>query len=252
MSNPKDLKQKLIRISSRDREDKTSGTSTFSITYDNETDLQKVYSVIVKHVSFTNTFYNMKFPETIEYKYQSGTYVHVIPADVQWTIYELLDWVNSEGAWSASHNWTYDPTLNKVLVITDSLTNLQILGGVVCEKLGLEPQTTAQTSNFYGQNQVNLAGIQHVFVHSPQCTNGTNMIKGGVNTKAMDCLIMVPNDVPFGSVKHYETNHSDLDVVNFGASINLQRITVSLKDGAGNLLDTSNHEVDIILKVLFY
>ena len=78
------------------------------------------------------------------------------------------------------------------------------------------------------------------------------MIKGGVNTKAMDCLIMVPNDVPFGSVKHYETNHSDLDVVNFGASINLQRITVSLKDGAGNLLDTSNHEVDIILKVLFY
>ena len=251
MSNPKDLKQKLIRISSRDRDDKTSGTSTFSITYDNETDLQKVYSVIVKHVSFTNTFYNMN-NDRIDIIYNGTNNTSVAISGIQYTVYDVLDAINSAGPWPTSHNWTYDPQLNKIKVIADASHTIQILGGSLADKLGLVAQTVAQTNDFFGTYQVNLAGIQHVFVHSPQCSNGTNMIKGGVNTKAMDCLIMVPNDVPFGSVKHYETNHSDLDVVNFGASINLQRITVSLKDGAGNLLDTSNHEVDIILKVLFY
>ena len=250
MSNPKDLKQKLIRISSRDREDKTSGTSTFSITYDNETDLQKVYSVIVKHVSFTNTFYNMN-NDSIVINYNGSDFTVTI-SGIQYTVYDVLDFINDTVPFPSSHNWTYDPQLNKIKVIADATHNIQIVGGSLADKLGLVAQDVAQTNDFFGMYQVNLAGIQHVFVHSPQCSNGTNMIKGGVNTKTMDCLIMVPNDVPFGSVKHYETNHSDLDVVNFGAAINLQRITVSLKDGAGNLLDTSNHEVDIILKVLFY
>ncbi len=251
MSNPKDLKQKLIRISSRDREDKNSGTSTFSITYDNETDLQKVYSVIVKHVSFTNTFYNMN-NDSIVIIYNGSDYTVTISGIQYNTIYDVLDFINGAVPFPSSHNWTYEPKLNKIKVIADATHNIQIVGGSLADKLGLVAQNTPQTNDFFGTYQINLSGVQYVFVHSPQCSNGTNMIKGGVNTKTMDCLIMVPNDVPFGSVKHYETNHSDLDVVNFGASINLQRITVSLKDGAGNLLDTSNHEVDIILKVLFY
>ena len=250
MSNPKDLKQKLIRISSRDREDQTGGTSTFSVTYDNETDLQKVYSIIVKHVSFTNTFYNMN-NDSIEILYNGSSYTLSV-SGIQYTIYDVLDEINNTVPFPTSHNWTYDSQLNKIKVIADGTHQIQIVGGSLANKLGLVAQTVPQTNDFFGTYQINLSGVQHVFVHSPQCSNGTNMIKGGVNTKSTDGLIMVPNDVPFGSVKHYETNHSDLDVVNFGASINLQRITVSLKDGAGNILDTSNHEVDIILKVLYY
>lgn len=252
MSNPKDLKQKLIRISSRDREDPTSGTNEFSVYYDNETELQKVYAVIVKHVSFTNTFYNIQAGDWIRFEYQGSNYSQIIPTSRQWTIYQLLDSINSVAPWPTSHNWTYDDTLNKILVIADATHNLQILEGTLLPKLGLEVQGIVQTANFYAPYQVSMAGVQHVFVHSPQCSNGNNMIKGGAVAKNTDALVMVPNDVPFGSVKHYETNHSDLDVVNFNASLNIQRITISLKDGAGNLLDTSNHEVDIILKVLFY
>ena len=244
--------QKLIRVSSDDRDISLyPNTNRFSVKFDNVDALQRVYAVVVKHVSFTNTFYNMKFGETIEYKYQSGTYVHVIPADVQWTIYELLDWVNAEGAWPASHNWTYDPTLNKVLVISDSQTNLQILGGVVCEKLGLEPQTTAQTLNFYGVNQINLSGIQHVFIYSRTLGSGNNMIKSK-NEQDNSCLIMIPCDVPFGEVKHYETNHDNLDVVNFNQDINIADIDIELQDGKGNILDTSKHNVSLVLKIIHH
>jgi hypothetical protein len=250
MSNPKDLKQKLIRISSRDREDPTSGTNEFSVYYDNETELQKVYSVIVKHVSFTNTFYNIN-NLTLEFEYQGGL-SSLSVSGYQWTIYQLLDFINSGAPWPSSHNWTYDETLNKILVIADATHTIRIVGGSMVPKLGLVVQDVAQTANFIGTYQVSLQGIQHVFVHSPQCSNGNNMIKGGTVAKNTDTLVMVPCDVPFASVKHYETNHSDLDVVNFGSVVNLQRITISLKDGAGNLLDTSNHEVDLVLKVLFY
>ena len=104
MSNPKDLKQKLIRISSRDREDPTSGTNEFSVYYDNETELQKVYSVIVKHVSFTNTFYNIN-NLTLEFEYQGGL-SSLSVSGYQWTIYQLLDFINSGAPWPSSHNWT--------------------------------------------------------------------------------------------------------------------------------------------------
>ena len=243
--------QKLIRVSSDDRDISLyPNTNRFSVKFDNVDALQRVYAVVVKHVSFTNTFYNMKFPETIEYKYQGTTYVHVIPYDVQWTIYELLDWVNGQGSWPTSHNWTYDPTLNKVLVIADATHTLQILGGVVSEKLGLEPQSTVKTSNFYGQNQINLSGTQHVFIYSKTLAQGKNMIKGR-DLQEVPALLMVPCDVAFGAVKHYETQHDNLDVVNFDDQINLQKIDIEIRDGKGELLDTSKHHVSLVLKILY-
>ena len=249
--NSESTKQKLIRITSHDRNVSLyPNTNKFEVIFDKVDDLQKVYAIVVKHCSFTNTFYNLTFGETIEYKYQGLTYVHVIPYDVQWTIYELLDWVNNEGSWPTSHNWTYDPTLNKILVIADATHNIQILGGVVSEKLGLEPQSTVKTVDFYGTNQINLSGTQHVFIYSKTLAQGKNMIKGR-DLQEVPALLMVPCDVPFGSVKHYETQHDNLDVVNFDDQINLQKIDIEIRDGKGDLLDTSKHPVSLVLKILY-
>ena len=249
--NTENTKQKLIRITSDDRDTSIyPDTNKFQVIFDGVDSLQRVYAIVVKHVSFTNTFYNMKFGETIEYEYQDNVYVHVIPYDVQWTIYELLDWVNSQGSWGSSHDWTYDQTFNKILVIADAVHNFKILGGAVSIKLGLEPQTTPRTSDFYGPNQVNLSGVQHVFIYSQTLGSGRNMIKS-VSQQEDSCLVMVPCDVPFGSVKHYETQHDNLDVVNFEDQINIQKIDIELRDGMGNVLDTSKHHVSLILKILY-
>ena len=62
---------------------------------------------------------------------------------------------------------------------------------------------------------------------------------------------MIPNDVPFGSIKHYETLHDTLDVINYDADTNIQNIDIKLLDSDKNLLDTSNHEDSLILKVYY-
>lgn len=242
--------QKLIRITSDDRDKSLyPNTNKFSVKFDSVDALQRVYAIVVKHVSFTNTFYNMK-NDTLTLEYQGNT-LNLFITDIQWSIYQLLDHINQAGSWPSSHNWTYDEERNKIFVTADATHNIKITGGTLVDKLGLEVQTTAQVVSFYGTNQINLSGVQHVFVYSRTLGSGNNMIKS-VDDQDNSCLIMVPCDIPFGDVKHYETNHDNLDVVNFNQDINISDIDIELQDGKGNVLDTSNHNVSLILKIIHH
>ncbi len=247
--NSESTKQKLIRISSEDR-DKVlyPNTNKFEVIFDKVDDLQKVYAIVVKHCSFANTFYNMK-NETLSLEYQ-GTPVNIVANGYQWTIYQLLDFVNQVGSWPTSHDWTYDAERNKIFITADATHSIKITGGTLVDKLGLEVQTTTQVVDFYGTNQINLSGVQHVFIYSKTLAQGKNMIKGR-DLQEVPCLLMVPCDVAFGSVKHYETQHDNLDVVNFDDQINLQKIDIEIRDDKGDILDTSNHPVTLVLKILY-
>ena len=247
--NTENTKQKLIRITSDDRDTSIyPDTNKFQVIFDGVDSLQRVYAIVVKHVSFTNTFYNMK-NESLQLEYQ-GTPINMFVTNFQWTIYQLLDFINQVGTWPSSHDWTYDANQNKIFVTADANHTIKITGGTLVEKLGLEVQSTTQVVSFYGTNQINLAGVQHVFVYSQTLGSGKNMIKS-VSQQEDSCVIMVPCDVPFGSVKHYETQHDNLDVVNFEDQINIQKIDIELRDGMGNVLDTSKHHVSLILKILY-
>jgi hypothetical protein len=247
--NSESTKQKLIRITSDDRDKQLyPNTNKFEVIFDKVDDLQKVYAIVVKHVSFTNTFYNMN-NESLQLEY-NGNPLNIFVTDFQWTIYQLLDFINNVGSWPTSHNWTYDEVRNKIFVTADASHTIKITGGTLVDKLGLEVQTTAQVVSFYGTYQINLAGVQHVFIYSKTLAQGKNMIKGRY-LQEVPALIMIPNDVPFASVKHYETQHDNLDVVNFDDQINLQKIDIEVRDGAGDLLDTSNHNVSLVLKILY-
>lgn len=248
--NSESTKQKLIRITSDDRDKQLyPNTNKFEVFFDKVDDLQKVYAIVVKHVSFTNTFYNMN-NDSIDIIYNGTTNTSVTISGIQYTVYDVLDAINSAGGWPSSHNWTYDPQLNKIKVIADASHTFQIVGGSLADKLGLVAQNVAQTNDFFGTYQVNLAGVQHVFIYSKTLAQGKNMIKGRY-LQEVPALIMIPNDVPFASVKHYETQHDNLDVVNFDDQINLQKIDIEVRDGKGDLLDTSNHNVSLVLKILY-
>jgi hypothetical protein len=247
--NSESTKQKLIRITSDDRDKELyPNTNKFEVIFDKVDDLQKVYAIVVKHVSFTNTFYNMN-NDSIVINYNGSDFTVTI-SGIQYTVYDVLDFINGTVPFPSSHNWTYDTQLNKIKVIADATHNIQIVGGSLADKLGLVAQTVPQTNNFFGTYQVNLAGVQHVFIYSKTLAQGKNMIKGRY-LQEVPALIMIPNDVPFGSVKHYETQHDNLDVVNFDDQINLQKIDIEVRDGAGDLLDTSNHNVSLVLKILY-
>ena len=241
--------QKLIRITSDERNINIyPNTNDFAINFDGVDSLQNVSSIVLKHASFTNTFYNIK-NDSLILQYQ-GSNITIVITDKQWTIYQLLDHINQIGPWPSSHNWTYDPVTNKITVIADATHTIQIINGTLLQKLGLVSQSTVQTANFTGTYQINLSGTQQVFVYSKTLGQGKNMIKGKFQ-QDVSCLAMIPCDVPFGSVKHYETNHDNLDIVNFKNLINIQDIDISIRDGNGNLLETSNHNVSLVLKVIY-
>ena len=242
--------QKLIRITSTER-DLTiyPNSNDFAVKFDNVESLQNVSSIVLKHASFTNTFYNID-NDSLQLLYQGGAVNIFISDGKQWTIYDLLDYLNSVGGWPTSHNWTYDPKTNKITIIADATHTIQILSGTLLAKLGLASQSSVQTADFTGPYQINLSGIQHVFIYSKTLGQGKNMIKGK-NQQDVSVLAMIPCDVPFGSVKHYETNHDNLDIVNFKNFVNLQDIDISLRDGQGRLLDTSNHHVSLVLKIIY-
>ena len=62
------LKSALIRINSSDRTTSSISTSDFNLNYIGVSALSKVVSIVVKHISFPNVFYNVRsFQNTFKF-----------------------------------------------------------------------------------------------------------------------------------------------------------------------------------------
>ena len=89
-----------------------------------------------------------------------------------------------------------------------------------------------------------------MFVASKVLSKGSNFIDAN-QRQELPVFAVIPCDVPFGSIKHYETEHDDLDIVNYNSETDLQTIDIRLYDGRGTLLNFEGEDVNIILKIYY-
>jgi hypothetical protein len=245
------LQHRLLRISSRDRDKTSDPTHDFTINLNNIDGVHNLKSVIVKHVSFENVFYNIdENNRTFTYNIASSPTSVQIPIGQynSTTFMTALDLaatgvglVTSLDALTSKFSFTS----------TTNIEFLAIASNPMAEVLGIEADSGSDAGTYSATGVVSLQGIRNVYIRSSSLSFG-NLVNSneGVNH---DCIAVVPITGAYGSIINYITQHDNIDDVDSDSSSgkNIQKIGIKLTDYAGNLLDLHSHHITIVLKVYY-
>lgn len=237
----------LLRVSSSERSADSISSSHFWVSYPNNGTLAKVVSIVVKHVSFPNVFYNINTTNNeFIFSMAGGSNESKIVPEGQYTMSELIAYLNTElnGIGILTQN-----TTTSKLTITASGFPFDLQESSMLKVLGFKP-SSGNPSSHIAPNVPQLQGVQQVFIKSRVLSKGTNFIDAN-KKQEQSIVIMIPNDVPWGSIKHYETTHDELDVINYESQNSLQEVDVQLVDGNGNELNLQGQDMSMILKVYY-
>ena len=95
----------------------------------------------------------------------------------------------------------------------------------------------------------NLTGIREVFICSRTLAQGVNsLLQNGVN---LPMILVMPNNVPFGSVNTYQSNDNMLDIKTYKQLQNIQYIDIQVRDGDNNIIDLNGENWSMTL-ILYY
>ena len=243
---------KLLRINSKERNQSSISSSDFTVSYPNVQVLQKVVSVILKHCSFPNVFYNITDANnTFEYETSTSGVVSItvppgyysLAALKTYMLPFLSGFVFNQNVETLKLTFSESvPTGSQIKIYVSATSILPTLLGFTATA-GLATTLTAP-------NVPQLQGVSHVFVASRVLSKGNNFLDAN-KRQELPIFAMIPILVPYGSIQHYETNHEILDVVNFESEADLQNIDIKLFDGKGNALNFHGSEINIILKIYY-
>jgi hypothetical protein len=250
MSNAtRPIYNKLLRISSIDRSSSSVSTTNFTVDYPNVQVLAKIVSIVVKHVSFPNVFYNITLHNNVlKYEVTSGIQTLIVPIG-NYTLSALLAVLTPVLGAITQDPLTYLLTFTATVPSPLKLYGLED-GSTLSPYLGIPSTTILNTVNFTAPNVPKLQGVQHVYIASKFLSKGNNFIDAN-KRQEVPIVAMIPNMVGYGSMVHYESHHETLDVINYESETSLQSIDIRLYDGEGNLLDLHGQNINIILKIYY-
>lgn len=243
---------KLLRISSRDRNNLADSTSNFYVNVNNVKPLQIAKAVIVKQVTLPNTMYN------IDENNRSFTYnIASSPTTVQiavgqyntTTLISALQTAASAVGLAITQNAT---TLKLEFTNTTNIEYLDISENPMAEVLGIEygQGSGSDVASFNATGLPDLAGIKNVFVES-QALGEDNLIQS--NSKTKNIIAIIPIDTAFGGYQQYLTPHAEIDDNDnrTHGGHNKQTIDITLRDSRNNIIDLNGHHIEIVLKIYY-
>lgn len=247
MSN-KPIFNKLLRINSIERLSDSKSSSDFVISYPNVQVLSKVVSVVLKHCSFPNVFYNIKETNNVfQYEKLSGGGIQTIIVPVgNYTLQALIAILIIPNVTITQNQQTLK--LN-FLTTGDQLKIYHSATSTLAKNLGI-PETTVFSASITADNVPSLQGVTHVFIASKVLSKGSNFIDAN-KRQELPIFSMIPNTAPYGGINHYESPNHELNIVNFESETDLQIIDIKLYDGKGDVLSFHGAEVNLILKIYY-
>jgi hypothetical protein len=250
MSNAtRPIYNKLLRISSADRSPASVSTTDFTVDYPNVQVLAKIVSMVVKHVSFPNVFYNITLKNNVlKYEVTSGIQTLVVPIG-NYTLPTLLAVITPSLGAISQEMTTFLLTFTATVLSPLKLYGIED-GSTLAPYLGIPSTTILNTVNFTAPNVPKLQGVEHVYIASKFLSKGNNFIDAN-KRQELPIVAMIPNMVSYGSMVHYNSQHESLDVINYESETSLQTIDIRLYDGEGNLLDLHGQDINIILKIYY-
>ena len=251
------LQHKLLQISSRDRViGLSNSTSDFTVNMNNIDGLQKVKSVVLKHATIPNVFYNISSLDGNNvFTYNiAGTPGSFTVPEGQYSVADFLVALDLAGV-AIGLVSTFDTVTSKLSFTTT--TNIEWLdlndGNAMAEVLGIKYGTGsgADVGSYAAQGMVGLEGVRNVYIESVQLGEA-NLLRS--NNTTTSTLAVVPITVPFLGIEHYTSQHADIDDVDsvsrrYGK--NIQSVSIKLLDHDGHVLDLQGHHFSMVVKIYF-
>lgn len=243
---------KLLRISSFYKNEQSNSNSDFSLSYDVK-EIQNTIAIVVKHVSFPNVFYNVNALNNV-FAFFNGVTVKTVSLPIgQYNMSKFLTDLNALLA-ADGLTITQSTLTNKLTITNTSGSNVTVYFdhlNSMYKLLGLsENANILNTSSYNLLNLPALQGIQHVYINSASLSKANNMVSPNT-VQVTSSVVMVPVNVPFGQNVHYETQHEELDLINYDGVKDLSSIDIKLLDIEGNILDLNGHNFTMILKAYY-
>ena len=261
------MNHNLLRVSSDFKQPGFSeSNSNFQQCYNNINANEGVVRCVMKSCDIPNVFYNI---DNIGYNFTNtgnNKFVWINPANNyqittiprgQYTTAQLLAVINTAiyAAYTpnGSVSLILNPITQKIEIVNTSGQSfgISILLSTIAPYLGMlidVPWTTLSSVLFTGFP--NLAGIQEVYITSQKISDGSNMI---VASNTMYPVILnVQISVPFGAFQHYETNHPEIDDIEYASisqGTSIRQVDIQLRDRFGNILDLGGLPFNLIMKI---
>ena len=259
------MNHNLLRVSSDFKQVGFSeSNSNFTQCYNNITANEGVTRCVMKSCDIPNVFYNIdnkgyNFTNTGNNKFvwvdaSNQTQVNTIPRG-QYSITQLLAAINlylfTEYTPNGSVSLIYNTITQKIFIDNMSGQNFGIsINSTIAPYLGILSDILPTSNTVFFAGFPNLAGIQEVYITSQKISDGSNMI---VASNTMYPVILnVQMTVPFGSFQHYETNHPEIDDIEYASisqGTSIRQIDIQLRDRFGNILDLGGLPFNLIMKI---
>lgn len=243
---------KLLRISSRDRDNLSDSTSNFYVNVNNVKSLQTSKAVIVKQITLPNTMYNID-ENNRSFTYSIGLSPTTIQIDVgQYNIDSLIIALQSAGINIGLEITQNERSKKLQFTTTTPIQYLDISFNPMAEVLGIDfgKGTDSDVNSFDATALPNLAGIKNVFIES-QALGEDNLIQS--NSKIKNIIAIIPITTIFGGYEQYLTPHAEIDDNDNKAhgGHNKQTIDITLRDSRNNIIDLNGHHIEIVLKIYY-
>ena len=262
--------EKLLVISSDDKDNPSDSNSDFSVTLKESYYTQNVLRVLVKEVTIPNVFPNIR--GSAYGSNQNNTLVIRDNIDRTITLPEGQYLINSSNP-SLDFTTILQNAINAVSTSTwvvsyNELTNkieFEVTAGVpvlvysnappfgnansnMAETLGITSNIQILVGNTESsQEQLDLSGIQNVYVHSKEIAD-THGIDGDSGLIALVDPVNLSN-APYGSYAYKQENDDELASIVYEDVRNLSRLRIILRDNLGNKLPIGTHKMNIVLKI---
>lgn len=257
------MNSRLIYISNDDKNTSESQSNSEFVCYLKENvSVQASNYLVLKNVCIPNFFYNVRgatnYGEASNntFVFQEQAPLATFAVQVPEGQYLLSDYITAlQGAMNAvlvsgTVAITIDPVTGK-LVFTCAGTQINIFsqsnGNLSYALVGANEEK--DTGFFAAQtldNLPDLSGIQNVYIESKELApaHGNDPTFGLINILAQLNL----SNTEFGSYGFFETNDTELGIVNYQNSRNIQRVDIRIVDGQGNTLPVGNGRVSLTVK----
>lgn len=248
--------EKLITISSDDKDADSNSNSDFFVSLKEKFYTQQISRILIKEITVPNCFYNISDgtnngkQNDILYYTENKANKNVYLPPGQYNIDQFMTTLT--GQFLASGTVviiTQDPIM-QTLMFNFPTAVILLYNSSMAPVIGLTQDLpcvlNVPTASWFPPD---LSGVNAVNIHSTAIGEGHGI---DANTGLISLVERVSlHDIPYGSFGYKQNNDSELATIYFEQPRNLNRIDIRLRDTQGSILNIGTKKMSIVLKVYF-
>ena len=255
------MRHSIVRISSAERTNKSSPTTDFEVSVQNDAYMSRVVSIALLEATIPSGAYNInQYNNKLYLDDQEGLqYILTVPIG-QYTQSDLFAWLNNVSN-NPHFTISQDPITKKYIatkyavpgavqfsIITSSMPNY--MNALLGANINVPLEITIPGTNL--TNLPDLAGIRNFYITSSSLSDNNAMISPTL--PRLGVIAVVPNDSAFGGMVWYRANEELIQAISYPSRHNGKNICnmdLQLRDLAGRLIDLNGLDWSVVFKIYY-